>query len=229
MVKFPYVEDYSLFDRIDIRAAEELLRDYNDFYLYNQSQYNDIFKKDDPGDVEVTTEDSEVSAEMRRAQAEQNAKVAVDSFARLFGSKDFAESAMVGLRISWEDLQQILLGEFKSKTSVEHSATTHIAYSMRNLASLLLFAERIAYGVGRLKKNPAGAKKPADIEKVTEHNRRVEEADTKIRNGFVALLAGVSRNEVILPEYNKTKKDVAKLKTVDGYTDFCEKVLLMKL
>ncbi|MCL2569952.1 MAG: hypothetical protein FWE16_01965 [Firmicutes bacterium] len=224
MIKFPYVTDYKLFERVEVREAEELLVEYGDFYLYNRSQYNDIFKKVDTVQDDVKIEDEKV-LEVLYAAAEKNAKEATDHFTSLFGNKDFAESSFCGLRISWYDLQQILIEEFRDKTPARLSAMNQIAPALRNLASALLFAEYMHNKLERLHKEPA-SQKPADIEKVRENNEKVDAGIRHIKEWFIELLNRLANGaKGRLPEYNKSKNNLAKLRTVESIIEFCEKNL----
>ena len=67
MTKFPYVVEYKLFEKVEVADAKVLLDEYNDFYLYNQSQYYDIFKK-------AKREVEDDGKELDLALAEKNAK-----------------------------------------------------------------------------------------------------------------------------------------------------------
>lgn len=197
-MKFPYVTEYSLFETVDVRVAEELLAEYNDFYIYNESQYYEIFKR---AKAEVY---ENADSEINLALAEKNAKETTDFFRNMFGSKDFAKSSLVGLRISWYDLQQILLAEFKNKTPIEESAVVHTAYMLRNLASFLLFAEEIVYGMTRMKNSD-------------------EEAIELVKQRFVKALENVEN--LSIPEFHKEKKSLTKLKTMEQYLEFTKKIL----
>lgn len=218
MIKFPYVTEYVLFKRAEIAEAEELLREYNDFFIYNQSQYNDIFKRPSDDAIEgINDEDlnDEKLQEIKRLSAEQNAKAACDHFARLFGSKDFAEASMVGLKISWYDLQQILLEEFRAKTPVTDSAMNYISPALRNIASLLLFAERLHSGLEKMRKEPG--------DKTREHNEKVDAGLRRLEIWFNESLERLSAGTATsLPEFNKARNIIAKLKKPEDVLEFCE-------
>ena len=229
VTKFPYVTEYKLFERVDVREAEELLREYNDFYIYNQSQYNDIFRKLDAKDTnesETGEEDDERLAQLRALRAEQNAKAATDHFAALFGSKDFAESTLVGLKFSWYDLQQLLLEEFRTKTLASQSIMNHVAPRLRRIASALLFAEYMIAKLGKMYKQPS-SNKQQDIEKADIHNQRMEVAVTGVKSFFVDLLELLAKDDnAVLPEFGKSRNALAKLKTPEAIIEFCTKSLI---
>jgi len=186
-----------LFEQVEISVAEELLAEYNDFYLYNQSQYYEVFKK-------ARAQVEEGSEEINLCLAEKNAKETTDYFTKLFGSKDFAMSTMMGLKICWYELQQILLSEFKNKTPIAESAIIHTAYQLRNLASLLLFAEHVVYGMGRAKNSTA-------------------ESVFAIKQNFRDALEKLDK--LTIPEFHKERKQLAKLKTIEQYQEFVNKLL----
>ena len=201
MGKIPYVNEGELFVRTSYKCAEELLGEYNDFYIFNLAQYNNIYHKDDC----VTEEkDCEIDEAKRMEIADRNAKEATDHFTALFGSKDFAESSMVGFRPAWYDLQQILLEEFKQKTSVKDSAMNGIAPYLRNVASTMLFAERIVSDMEKKNADP--------------------DALSVIKDGFRLLLERVEKRKVTLPEYAKTKDYIKKLKKLEQLIEFCDEL-----
>ena len=218
MTKFPYITEYKIFERVDFPEAEEALRDYNDFFMYNLSQYNDIFKKSEQFDIPTSgDDDDEKAVQLRLLRAEQNAKAATDHFTKLFGSKDFAESSLIGLKISWYDLQQLLLEEFRSKTPAGLSVMNHIAPRIRNVASALLFAESIVSRLEKMKKTG---------ERDREFNKQVDITLEGIREFFLGLLEILAKEERdILPEFSKTKHSIVKLKTPDALIEFCKKNL----
>ena len=205
--KLPYVIECELFIRKDFKCAEEILAEYNDFYIFNLAQLNSIFHKE-----ECLTDEQREECEMDEAKrlelAEKNAKAATDHFTALFGSKDFSESAMVGFRPAWYDLQQILLEEYKHKTNIAESAINGIAPYLRNVASVMLFAERVVSDFESLGAEP-------DAIKV-------------IKDGFKLLLEMVEKGEINMPEYHKTKTCFKKYKKPEQYIDFCEKLFAGK-
>jgi len=216
MVKFPYVEEYSLFEQVEVRCAEELLREYNDFYLYNKTQYNDIFRR-----APISSDDDEVldekTEEELKAKAELNAKQATEHFIKLFGSKDFAESSLVGLKISWYDLQQILLDEYRKKTPAQQSAMNDIAPRLHSFASTLLFAEYFITKLTKMHKNNN------DSEKCRQLNEKLDKTKPLIKDFFTKVITALSENPRLrVPEYAKSKNALAKLKTVEGIIDYCE-------
>jgi len=191
MTKFNYVSDYKLFQRVDIREAEELLADYNDFYIYNQSQISDLSRVIEEG------EDDDKTEEYRAELAEKKARAATTYFQNLFGSKDFAESALIGLRINWYDLQQILLEEYQQKSSIQISAMNGIAPTLRKLASVLLFAENLVTKLGD------------------------DPSSEAAKNFFTALLEKIKEDDSIeIVEFHKSKKTLVKLKTPASILEF---------
>lgn len=224
MIKFAYIDGYNIFARADLRTAEELLREYNDFYVYNQSQYSHIFSK---VEIDEDDHDDEKTIEVKKLRAEANAKAASDHFATLFGSKDFAHSSLIGLRISWDDLQKIMLEEFRSKTPATSSAMNHIAPTLRKLASSLLFAEYFYDKINRMYKSIDV--KPTEIEKVKAHNERVDSALRHLREWIDELLERLNKGrEGDLPEYYAYKNKLYKYKTVEMILEFVEKELTLK-
>ena len=198
-IKFPYVTEYKLGEgQVEIKDAEELLAEYQDFYLYNQSQYNEIFKNAPLAEGEERNdgeEDDEKLIELQKLRAEQNAKSAVEHWGKLFGSMDFAESALIGLRINWGELQAILIEEFKARTHPTDSSMNYIAPPLRKLCSILLIAHKL-------------------------HERGAEPCE-KINHRLDQL----SRGELLgitIPEYHKVKKQLTKCKTPDALQKFVE-------
>ncbi|MCL2587682.1 MAG: hypothetical protein FWE31_05655 [Firmicutes bacterium] len=179
MRKFPYIVEYKLGQgQVEFKDAEKLLDEYQDFYISNQVKYREIFKKFEQADGE----DDEKLIELRRLKAEQHAKEATDHWAKLFGSLDLAEVTLLGLEISWDDLQAILEEEFRAKTHPMDSAMGTIAPLLRQLASVLLFAHRL---------DEKGVE--SDI---------VDRWLDKLEKG----------EELRIPEYSSVKKKVNKLK-----------------
>lgn len=208
-IKLPYVDQYKFLESAEVREAEEFLNEYNDFYLYNQSQINDIFRKVD----ESGAEDDPVALEKIRQRAELTAKAATDKFAEYFGCKDFALSAMVGLKLAWDDIQQILLEEFRKRTAVEDSAMSYIGPQLRAVASVLLFSEYLHYKLGRMFKDSS--------EKNAQHNAKVEAAKMLVEQKFTEMLQTLERGEKIsIPEFFKSKKQLEKLRNVDSIIEF---------
>ena len=204
MGKLPYITDCELFVRLDFKHAEELLAEYNDFYIFNMAQYNHIYHRVDEN---FETEKLDEIDEQKRAEiADRNAKVATDYFMSLFGSKDFSESAMVGFRPAWYDLQQILLEEYKHKTPIQDSAMNGIAPILRNIASIMLFATNMIEGF--------------------ENFGITTEQTEVIKDGFRMLMERATKEKVEIPEYNKSKMAIRKFKKPEQYIDFCEKLFL---
>lgn len=225
VIKFPYVAEYSLFERVEFRVAEEILRDYNDFFKYNESQYNDIFRKAPGLDGERENPEDEKERLLQRNRAEQNAKGATDHFRSLFASKDFAESALVGYRIAWDDLQQILIEEFRAKIPAQQSAMNDIAPKLRTIASIVLFAEYMVSKLGKMYKTTTSTK-PADIEKTNSHNAKVDETLEGIKVFFGDFLSVVQSSQRVTHEYAKSKNALAKLKTPEAVIEFCKNLLV---
>ena len=202
MVKFPYVLEYSLFTQVEIKNAEELLAEYNDFYIYNLAQYQSLFEHDNE---KFVVEELELAERERLdAVAEHNVKVSTDHFSKLFGSKDFAESSLVGLKINWYDLQQILLEEYKTKVPIHQSSMNDIAPRLRTVATILLFAERVVTKLEKL-----------------ECDRDVTEP---VKKGFEDLLERAGAGDFCLPEFHKAKVQLNKMKRVNLITEFCKKL-----
>ena len=207
MVKFPYVLDYAPFVRVDLPVAEELLSEYNDFFMYNKAQYEAVTQKDEKKEVNFaeTEQLDEAMIKEREKQAELAAKAAVNHYEKLFGSKDFAESTLVGLKFSWYDLQQIFLEEQKAKTPIQQSVMNDIAPRLRKVASLLLIAERVLHDIGKFS---------TDTELIEP-----------IREGFELLLERLATQELNVPEYHKLKKEQFRsMKKLNQYIEFCEKL-----
>ena len=209
MGKIPYVLECELFVKAEIKHAEELLAEYNDFYLYNLAHYSHIAEGSDQQQrvshhhhVGQNNEVDELDEEKRLAIAEHNAKVATDHFALLFGSKDFGASSMVGFRPSWYDLQQILLEEFKHKTHIKESAMNGIAPALRNVASVMLYAERVVSELEKLNVAP--------------------EFMAPIKEGFELLFERVRIENIDVPEYYKNRAQFNKLKKTEQYLEFCK-------
>ena len=205
MGKLPYIIECELFVRVDFKRAEEVLAEYNDFYIYNLAQYNTIYHKADASNEE---EGEEIDEQKRLEIADRNAKAATDHFTKLFGSKDFGESTMIGFRPSWYDLQRILLEEYKHKTDILESAMNCIAPYLRNMASALLFAERCVAELSEMDVDP-------EMLKV-------------IKDGFKLLVERVEKDKLVLPEYHKTKAAFNKYKKPDQYIEFCQKLFATK-
>jgi len=202
-MKIPYVLECELFVAAEIKHAEDLLAEYNDFYLYNLAHYSHISEASGSY-VGQNNDQDELDEEKRRAIAEHNAKVATEHFASLFGSKDFGASSMVGFHPAWYDLQQILLEEFKHKTHIKESAMNGIAPMLRNIASLMLLAERVVSGLEKMNASP--------------------DLITPIKEGFQLLLQSVTTERINLPEYHKNKAQFNKFKKPEHYLEFCQKL-----
>jgi len=196
MGKIPYSHEFELFVKLDFKHAEEILEDYNDFYIFNMAQYNSMFHKFD----EKFDEDDEDNQKLLEL-ADKKAKAATEHFAALFGNKDFGESSMVGFHPIWYDLQKILLQEFKHKTPIQDSAMNGIAPMLRTTASILLFAGRV-------------------VEEMENLGATYEQLSV-IKDGFRLLLERSKTEKLDIPTYHKTKANFKKYKKVDQYIDFC--------
>ncbi|MCL2846332.1 MAG: hypothetical protein FWE38_01450 [Firmicutes bacterium] len=218
MTKCPFVLDYKIFERVEIKDADELLREYNDFYVYNQTQYRDLFTFDQSGDSNAELDDQE-DGEVVVARPLVPAPNAVEHFTKLFGSKDFAESCFTGLKIGWYDLQQILLEEFRTKTPAHLSAMNSIAPRLRAIATVLLFAEYMHTKVEKMRKE-------GESEKTAQHNQKVDAVLAHVTDVFPILFEKIAvGGDIVLPEYNKSKNALAKLKTPEAVTEFIEQNL----
>jgi len=223
--KCPFVVGYKLFERVEIREADEQLAEYNDFMVYNQSQYRDIFRHYKPQVGEEP--DPEYQEELEKA-AELNAKKAVEHFTNLFGSRDFPESTLCGLKISWFDLQRILLEEFRHKTPATASSMNSIAPRLLRLASALLFGEYLHAKLERMVK-PLTSSSAAANEKSALHNADVEKATEYVHAVINVLVAKIASGEdVQVPEFNASKKDLAKLRTPESIVDYVESTIALK-
>jgi len=200
MTKIPFVAEYHQFTRSEYKHAEEVLAEYNDFYIFNMAQVANVYHV--AGDDE--TDDEEVDLIKRQEDADENAKAATEHFKALFGSKDFGESSMIGFRPAWYDLQKILFDEYKKKTPIEESQMNVIANNLRRVASVLLFGERIVRGLEDL------CADPLKIQSVKE--------------GFEKLLEAVTKGSITIPEFNKEKKNISKFKKPEQFIDFANRI-----
>jgi len=203
--KLPYVNDCELFVRVEYKIAEEILAEYNDFYIFNLAEYNDIYFSQDKT-FEENGDDTDENE--RIAIADRKAKTATEHFTALFGSKDFGEGALVGFRPSWYDLEQILLEEYKNKTDVKNSAMNGIAPYLRNTASIMLFAEKMVSGL-------------------SEHGG-TEEQIASVRQGFETLIQRNENEKLNIPEYYKLKKEISKFRKSEQYIDFSNRLFEAK-
>lgn len=204
MGKLPFVTECPLFMRCEFKHAEEILAEYNDFYLFNMAQYAQISGATDTDeDTEPETDTDETAQERRQHQIDMRVKAATDHFKSLFGNKDFGESCMIGFRPAWYELQKLLFDEFKHKISVFDSQMNHIAPYLRNIASISLFAERII----------------ADLEGIG-----TPEEVNVLKDGFVIMLNRLEKEGIVFPEYNKEKKVIAKFKKPEQYVEYARKL-----
>ena len=210
MIKLPYILEYSLFEKIDLHVAEELLAEYNDFMGYNKTN---VFKAG--ATIDITSEEviPQETEEQLRDRLEHNRQVALDHFEKLFGDKDIPESTLVGMKIDYDAVQKVLLDERANKVPITESAFNQIAPTIRAAASALLIAERVVSGLYKL----YGTVKDKEREKCWL-------AIDFAREGFELLLDGISKGSFQIPEYHKIRKEMHKYKTVKAYIDFCEKL-----
>jgi len=204
MTKFPYVLEYKLFERIDLGEAEELLDEYKDFYEYNKVQVGQVKETDDDFHEVYGTDEEE-------KPAEQSKESSTEHFQKLFGSKDFAEACLLGMKIDFNELQKILMAEHRKGVPITESALNTIAPKLRATASILLFAEKIMTAVQKF----------TDKE---DTKRKAELLMDFARTGFESLLERHAKGEVSVPDYNKNKKEITKIKNVDGYLELCERL-----
>ena len=230
MLKFPYVMEYKLFEKVDLAYAGELLNEYQDFFEYNKMQVAQVYNASTVDTFENPKEEEEVRAEAERI--EHNRSVCIDHFEKHFGSKDFAEASLVGLKIDFYELQKILMSEHRRGILIMESALNTIAPKLRALASSLLYAERIVSGLGKLseiaKEKSTATSISASITSAAFNNSaaadKAQLAVDFAKDGFNLLLERLLEQEVAVPEYYRSKKELSKLKTIDAYIDFCEKL-----
>jgi len=206
-LKIPYVSGFETFERVDLGTAEELLVEYNDFMAFNKTQVRDAGVPTSDA-FQPSVEETEADALKR---IEHNKQVAMNHFETLFGSKDIIESSLVGLRIDYDAVQKVLLDERANKIPITESAFNQIAATIRAVASVLLLGERIISDLNKLAaEGKGGAKVGLAVEFAKE--------------GFELLLDGVSKGNLAIPEYHITRREINRLKTVDDYIGFCEKL-----
>ena len=209
MITIPYILDYKIFEQIDYRTADELLSEYNDFMVFNRTQVRDLGVP--ASDAFQQPAAVEENAEEIVRRAEHNKQVALDHFEKLFGNKDIAESALVGMKIDYDTVQKILLDERANKVPITISAFNQIAPTIRAAASVLLMAEHVVSALQKLfERNP--------------QNEKLQLAIEFAKEGFELLLDDVSKGSLQIPEYHVAKKELGKMKTVDAYIGFCEKL-----
>ena len=232
MLKFPYVMDYKLFEKVDLACAEELLNEYQDFFEYNKMQVAQTFNPATIDTIDTTFENPKEEAEIR-AEAERiehNRGVCIDHFEKHFGSKDFAEASLVGLKIDFYELQKILMSEHRRGILIMESALNTIAPKLRALASALLYAERIVSGLARLAEfaNEKAASTTASVTSAAFNNTAAAEkaglAVEFAKDGFGLLLERLLEQEIAVPEFYRHKKELGKVKTIEAYIDYCEKL-----
>ena len=209
MLEFPYVVEYKLFEQVDISVAEEILSDYNDFYGYNKMQVTQIVAPaSDDGSLD---DENKTEAELSAEKIEHNKKVASEHFEKLFGNKDFHNACLIGLRIDYDALQRIIMSEHRKEIPITESSFNVIVPRLRVLASILLFAEAIVSG----------------LEKLTNDDKHKEKAELALgfaKDGFMLMLERHAEQEIAVIEFHRHKKEISKIKTVDGYINFCEKL-----
>jgi hypothetical protein len=202
MTTFPFVLRYSL-ERVDLTAAEDLLAQYNDFYVYNLAQYQNYaqLKVDDSGELSNATEEL---GQDEIAQLEKQGNDNAGVFAKVWGSLDFASATLMGLEIDWQIIQVSLLEEQRRKIPAIESGMNEAGNKLRNVASVLSFADKI----------------------VTDLTAKNTESGmvTLIKQGFELLLNELSARDIKIPEYNIEKPKYLKIKTADGIIDFAQKL-----
>jgi hypothetical protein len=202
MATFPFVIKYSL-TRVDLTHAEDLLAQYNDFYVYNLAQYQNYakLKVDDSGEI------SNENEELGKEEIERLEKLGNDNagvFAKVWGSMDFASATLMGLAIDWQPIQVSLLEEQRRKIPALESGMNETGNKLRKVASILSFADKITTDL---------TSKKADLEIVE-----------LIRQGFEMLLAELSKRDIKIPEYNIEKTKYLKIKSADGIIDYAQKL-----
>lgn len=205
-VKFPFVVGYS-FDRIEIPEAEKLLAEYNDFYAYNLAQYQSLAKKlkvDEAGEINDDTEEID---EFQKEQLEKQSEDDAAEFTRVWGSMDFASGTLLGLAIEWDKIQEILIEEQRQQVRAKDSSMNAAGNKLRNVASVLTFAERILSGLDD---------KKADTEMVG-----------LIKQGFEIMLTELLERDIQIPEFHKEKSKFNKIKTVNGLVDYAQQLFIL--
>lgn len=202
MAVFPFVNKYSL-TRVDLSYAQDLLAQYNDFYVYNLAQYQNYakLKVDDSGEI------SNENEELGKEEAERLEKVGNDNaavFARVWGSVDFASATLMGLEIDWQPIQVSLLEEQQRKIPAPESGMNDAGSKLRKVASILSFTDKITTDL---------TVKKANLEIVE-----------LIRQGFEMLLAELSKRDIEIPEYNVEKAKYLKIKSADGIIDYAQRL-----
>ena len=209
MIEFPYVIDYKLFERVDIHIAEEILNEYTDFYAYNKTQVTQIVF--DSTDADSFDDESKTDEQNSSDRLEHNKKVAREHFEKHLGNKDLAMASLVGMRVNYDELQKILISEHRRAIPITESSFNVIIPRLRVLASILLFAEGIVSG----------------LQKIAEDDKQKEKAELAIgfaKEGFMLMLERHAEQEIAVMEFHRHKKELAKIKNVDGYINFCEKL-----
>jgi hypothetical protein len=225
MVKFPYIVDYKLFEKIDLIVAEKLLSEYNDFHVSNRAQMDATLRKSYDA---MSSVESEEELAILREQEDHNRCVSESHFKQLFCNPDLTEAVLVGLTIDVDRLTEILLEEFRSRTPITQSALNAIMPRIRCVASVLLFAERIVGGLNKMIVDTADISGDK-LNKAVANNEKAELAIEFASDGFVLLLERLQQCEALdVPEFSKHKVALGKIKTVEGYIDFCEKLFFQK-
>jgi hypothetical protein len=209
MINIPYILDYKLFEQIDYKVADELLAEYNDFMVFNRTQVRDLGVPASDAFQQVAAAEENTEEIIKRA--EHNKQAALAHFESLFGNKDIAESALVGMKIDYDTVQKILLEERLAKVPITASAFNQIAPTIRAAASVLLIAEHVVTAMQKLAQ-----------EKM--QNEKIQLAIEFAKEGFELLLDDVSKGSLQIPEYHAVRKELGKMKTVDSYIGFCEKL-----
>jgi hypothetical protein len=201
MSNFPFVLSFSL-TPVEYVEAETLLADYNDFYVYNLAQHQSILKGKVAENGELEETGGEGADSENHGVLEKIAADNVSEFVRQWGSRDFASATLMGLSIEWEKLQEILFDEQEKNVKIADSVLKPAAEKIRNLASVLSFAERILY---RLRS------KKAD-------NAAIE----TIKQGFENLIDRLAVKEMEIPEFHKEYKNFNKANTKEKVIEYAK-------
>lgn len=204
MVKFPYVVNYHL-ELIEIPEAEQLLAEYNDFYVFNQAQYLDGKKEEGDGSKEI--DNDETVEEDGNEALEKIARDDERDFAALWGSRDFASATLMGMKVEWDKIQPVLIEEQRRGTRPKDSSMNQTAKQLRCVASLLTFMHKIL---------DAFNNKHASAEMVG-----------LIKNGFEILLEELAERELDIPEYEKEKTKFLKIKKIDDLIDYAKNLFAL--
>lgn len=195
-IKLPFIVDYKFLEVCDVDVATSILGEYNDFVLYNAAQYGSVFEEKDEGIEDETEEAIE-----GKPTGDKNA----DLFKKLFASRDFAESCLVGVKIDYYTLQEILITEHKNRVPASDSKMNIIAPYLRDCVSTLVIGEKVMHRLLKL---------GASEDVIIKARANFENAIELLGNGFA----------FNMPEYTKFKDRIADFKTADGLLKMSAKV-----